>query len=36
MVVRPIAAGPHLIVTYQPRQPHGSPAGRTDLRRGYS
>src|SRR5262245_62736952 len=26
MVVRPIAAGPHLIVNYQPGQPHGSPA----------
>jgi hypothetical protein len=27
MVVRPIAAGPHLILNYQPGQPHGSPAG---------
>jgi hypothetical protein len=26
MVVRPIAAGPHLILNYQPSQPHGSPA----------
>src|SRR5215475_16186992 len=26
MLVRPIAAGPHLIVDYQPGQPHGSPA----------
>jgi hypothetical protein len=26
MVVRPAAAGPHLIVTYQPGQPHRSPA----------
>jgi hypothetical protein len=27
MVVRPIAAGPHLIVGYQPGQPHSWPAG---------
>src|SRR5215472_3587365 len=27
MVVRPTAAGPHLILNYQPGQPHGSPAG---------
>jgi hypothetical protein len=27
MVVRPIAAGPHLILNFQPSQPHGSPAG---------
>jgi hypothetical protein len=26
MVVRPIAAGPHLILNYQPGYPHGSPA----------
>jgi hypothetical protein len=27
MVVRPIAAGPHLILNYQPGQPDGWPAG---------
>jgi hypothetical protein len=27
MGVRPIAAGPHLILNYQPGQPHGSPTG---------
>src|SRR5215467_10012373 len=31
MVVRPIAAGPHLIVNYQPGQPHGAPGQSVGL-----